>query len=208
MATLLRDWSYRYPWLYQTIAKTTALVVGGDRRLRHLPLQGIEIQPHDRVLDLCCGRGEATRYLVQKSDQVTGLDASPKALRVAQQQVPQATYVEGWAQQIPLPAHSFDLVHTSLALHELEPDVRIQVIKEAHRVLKPNGILALIDFHQPTTPLMWPGLAAFLGLFETETAWALIRENLAAIIQAEGFMIQTHTLHAGGSLQVIQAHKG
>lgn len=206
MATILRDWSYQYPWLYQAIAKTTALAVGGDRRLRQLPWQGIPIAPEDRVLDLCCGRGEATRYLVQCSQSVTGLDASPLALQVAQQQVPQATYVQGWAQGIPLPDQSFHLVHTSLALHELDPQVRRQTLQEVLRVLRPGGILALIDFHRPI-PLLWPGLATFLWLFETDTAWELIRADLSGILHEVGFEAIQQRLVAGGSLQIIQARR-
>ena len=207
MATILREWSYRYPWLYQGIAKTTALAVGGDARLRQLPLSGIPLYLDDHGLDLCCGRGEATRYLVQHCHHVTGLDASPKALQVAQQQVPQAQYVEGWAQAMPFSAASFDWVHTSLALHELQPQIRTQVLNEIHRVLKPQGILALIDFHRPQMPLMWPGLAVFLWLFETETAWQMIEQDLADQVTQAGFELLSQTFHAGGSLQVIQARR-
>ena len=53
MATFLRDWSYRFPWLYRSISRAAALAVGGYERLRRLPLQGIPIQPQDWVLDLC-----------------------------------------------------------------------------------------------------------------------------------------------------------
>lgn len=207
MATILRDWSYQYPWLYQSIAQTTALLVGGNARLRRLPLQGLQIDPQAQILDLCCGRGEATRFLLERSDHVTGLDASPKALKRARQDVPQAQYVEAFAQQMPFVDESFDLVHTSLALHELQPPIRRQAIQEIYRVLKPEGIFVTIDFHRPQLPLMWPGLALFLWMFETETAWDLLGQNLPQTLQEIGFSQCHQHLEVGGALQVIQAHK-
>ena len=43
MATFLRPLSYRYQWLYDAISRTAALAVGGERRFRHLALEGIVI---------------------------------------------------------------------------------------------------------------------------------------------------------------------
>ena len=207
MATPLRYLSYQYPWLYQTIAKTTALAVGGHRRFHQLPLKNLEISPSDRVLDLCCGRGEATEFLLERSERVTGLDASPKAIAYARAHVPQATYIEAFAQDIPLDNESFDFVHTSVALHEMPADTLRKILSESYRVLSPGGIFATIDFHRPTNPLMWPGLAAFLWIFETETSWQLLKENLPQLLKDTGFRTVTQTLHAGGILQVVQATK-
>jgi len=53
-----------------------ALSVGGEARFRQLALQGLTINPETKVLDLCCGSGQATQVLVQYSQDVTGLDAS------------------------------------------------------------------------------------------------------------------------------------
>src|SRR4028119_2312748 len=113
MATILREWSYRYQWLYDAIARLAALSVGGEARFRQLALQGLTIIPETKVLDLCCGSGQATGVLVEYFQDVTGLDASPLSLKRAQQNVPQAKYVEAFAEQMPFPDNSFDLVHTS-----------------------------------------------------------------------------------------------
>ncbi len=104
MATFLRDWSYRFPWLYRSISRTAALAVGGYARLRRLPLQGIPIQPQDRVLDLCCGPAEVTPLLAELCQNVVGVDASPKALAAARQRLPNVEFVEAFAQDLPFPA--------------------------------------------------------------------------------------------------------
>ena len=207
MATILRDWSYRYQWLYDSFSRLAALGVGGETRFRQLALEGLDITLETKVLDLCCGSGQTTRFLVARSRYVTGLDASPRSIQRAQQNVPQAEYVEAFAEAMPLPDNHFDLVHTSAALHEMEPAQLEQILQQVHRVLKPGGCFTLVDFHQPTNPLFVPGLSLFLLLFETETAWNLIRSDLAETLRQAEFKVVRQTLHAGGSLQVIQAEK-
>ncbi|MEB3273160.1 MAG: class I SAM-dependent methyltransferase [Prochlorothrix sp.] len=207
MATILRDWSYRYPWLYNGISRVAALSVGGEARFRRLALVGLKLGPEAVVLDLCCGAGQATQVLVQEFRRVTGLDASPRSLAAAQEVAPQAQYVQGFAEAMPLEASQFDLVHTSAALHEMEPEQLRQIVAEIHRVLKPGGMVTIADFHPPTQPIMWPGLAMFFWLFETETSWKFIKTDLGQLLTAQGFQIWEKALYAGGSLQVIQAQK-
>jgi SAM-dependent methyltransferase len=211
MATILRDWSYRYQWLYDGISHLAALAVGGEAKFRQLALKNVPVTPHMQVLDLCCGSGQATAYLVdrfsQPGTQITGLDASPRSIQRAQNNVPTATYVQGWAEAMPFSNDQFDVIHTSAALHEMKPDQLRQILQEVHRVLKPGGIFTFVDFHTPTNPLFVPGLYLFLVLFETETSWQLLQTNLLDLLHQTGFVGDERTLYAGGSLQAIQVKK-
>jgi demethylmenaquinone methyltransferase/2-methoxy-6-polyprenyl-1,4-benzoquinol methylase len=207
MATILRDLSYRYQWLYDAIARVAAISVGGEARFRQLALQGLTIHSDTHILDLCCGSGQATQFLVKYSQNVTGLDASPLSLQRARQNVPEAAYVEAFAEKMPFADHQFDVVHTSAALHEMQPEQLQAIIQEVYRVLKPGGVFTLVDFHAPTNLIFWPGLSIFLLLFETETAWQLIKTDLVDLLTKIGFDVNQPTLYAGGSLQVIQAKK-
>ena len=152
-------------------------------------------------------RGPDHQILSRSGAQVTGLDASPRAIERARGQVPQATFVEGWAEAMPLANASFDLVHSSAALHEMEPDQRRRIFAEVERVLKPGGQFVLVDFHRPQNPLFWPGLVLFLWLFETHTAWGMLAVDLEQELADLGFIDRHRQLYAGGSLQVIQATK-
>ena len=207
MATFLRSLSYQYQWLYDAISRLAALGVGGEKRFRQLALENMVINQDTKILDLCCGAGQTTQFLVQRSDNVTGLDISPVALARAKNKVPEAKYIEGLAQNIPLPDNHFDLVHTSAALHEMTPEELEQIFKEVYRILKPGGIFTLVDFHQPTNQFFWLPLVIFLWLFETETAWQLLKNNLRQNLTQQGFDVLNQSLYAGGSLQVIQAQK-
>ncbi|MEH1785033.1 MAG: class I SAM-dependent methyltransferase [Nostoc sp.] len=207
MATILRDWSYRYQWLYDGISRLAALSVGGEARFRQLALQGLTIHSDTQILDLCCGSGQTTQFLAKTSQNVIGLDASPKSLQRARQNVPEASYVEAFAQEMPFADNLFDLVHISVALHEMQPQQLQKIINEVYRVLKPGGVFTLVDFHAPTNPIFCPGVSIFLLLFETETAWELLKTDLAKLLTKTGFEVGKRTLYAGGSLQVIQAKK-
>jgi ubiquinone/menaquinone biosynthesis C-methylase UbiE len=207
MATILRDWSYRYQWLYDTVSALAALGVGGEGRFRQLFLRDLTINPAAKVLDLCCGSGQATQVLVKHFQDVTGLDASPFAIARSRQNVPTATYVEAFAESMPFSDRQFDLVLTSTAMHEMESPQLRQIIQEAFRVLKPNGCFVIVDFHKPKNPLFWLPLSTFLWLFETETAWELLKTDLTKILSEVGFTVESQRLYAGGSLQVLQAKK-
>ena len=207
MATILRTISYKHQWIYDTISRLAALGVGGEKRFRQLALEGLTINQDTRVLDLCCGAAPVTCLLVQHSQQVTGLDASPVALGRAAANAPQAKYVEGLAQDLPLADNSFDLVHTSAALHEMTPEEIAKILQEVYRVLRSGGIFTLVDFHRPTNWLFWPPLAIFMWLFETETAWQLLQTDLVKELKSVGFRECQQYLYGGGSLQVIQARK-
>jgi len=213
MATIFRDLSYRYQWLYDAIARLAALSVGGEARFRQLALQNLTLGAKTKILDLCCGSGQTTQFLVQYSQDVTGLDASPLSLQRARQNVPSAHYVEAFAESMPFPDSHFDLVHSSVAMHEMQPAQLRQIFQEVYRVLKPGGLFTLVDFHRPTNPVFWPGLAVFLWLFETETAWELIETDLGSLLAEMGFQAynaeatQQPKLYAGGSIQVIQVQK-
>ena len=207
MATILRDLSYRYQWLYDGISKVAASSVGGETKFRQLAYFNLEIKSDTQVLDLCCGSGQVTKFLVKFSENVIGLDASPLSLARARKNVPNARYIQAFAENIPLEDNTFDIVHTSAALHEMEYEQLQQIIKEVYRVLKPGGIFTLVDFHAPTNPIFWPGLAVFFWLFETQTAWQLLKVDLPGLLREYGFDVDAPILYAGGSLQVLQGRK-
>ncbi|MTJ49150.1 class I SAM-dependent methyltransferase [Dolichospermum sp. UHCC 0259] len=207
MATIFRDLSYRYQWLYDGISRLAAVTVGGEPRFRQLALQNLKLQSDTQILDLCCGSGQVTRFLVNFSENVTGLDASPLSIKRCQENVPNATYIKAFAEDMPFADNSFDVVHTSAALHEMQSEQLRKILKEVYRVLKPGGVFTLVDFHPPTNPIFWPGLAVFFWLFETQTAWELLKTDLPGLLRDFGFDVAKPSLYAGGSLQVIQSRK-
>ena len=207
MATFLRPLSYKYQWLYDGISRLASIPVGGETKFRQLALDNLAIDRETKILDLCCGKGQTTKFLVNYSDRVTGLDVSALAIQEAKKNVPQADYVESLAEELPFGDNSFDVVHTSVALHEMTTEQLEQIFAQVYRVLKPEGVFTFIDLHKPHNPIFIPGLAIFMWLFETETAWQLIKTDLSQKLSEAKFNSINKKVFAGGSLQVIQAIK-
>lgn len=208
MATIFRAWSHRYRWFHGCVSWLAALTVGGKAKFSRLALEGLEITSDMHVLDLCCGSGQTTRLLVAQSAHVVGLDASPAAIEQAMQNAPTAKYVQGWAEAMPFGNEQFDLVHASVALHEMRPVQLWRVLQEVHRILKPGGTFSFVDFHSPFNWLYILSLDLFLFLFENDTAWQFIKTDLLDLLARVGFQYANQHLRASGSLQVVQAYKG
>ena len=103
------------------------------------------------VLDIGTGSGLFAEQFAGQGLQVTGLDANPQMLPVAQQYVPSGIFREGEAEKLPFPKGSFDLVFMGLLLHETD-DI-LAALKEAHRVtLKRLAILEWVDEEQSFGP--------------------------------------------------------
>ncbi|HZO62140.1 MAG TPA: class I SAM-dependent methyltransferase, partial [Gaiellaceae bacterium] len=87
--------------------------------------------PPKRTFDIACGTGFMTRHL---RGEITGLDQSDAMLEVAREQVPQATFVQGDALDLPFEDGAFERIFTSYFYCHLEEDDRRRFLAEARRV--------------------------------------------------------------------------
>lgn len=113
-------------------------VASTDVRLRAVravlgPLQG------KRILDLGCGKGRFSSRLVSERAHVVGLDISHAMLAEA----PDLNRVRGTASRLPFSDQAFNCV-VAIELFEHLPDVE-RALVEVRRVLKPGGIVAIVD---------------------------------------------------------------
>jgi len=105
-----------------------------------------DLRPGQRVLDIAAGRGAVAgpaARAVGPRGAVLAIDGSPNMLRALARDfgdVPQIETREMDAHHLTFPDASFDAVTCGLAFHIMaDPG---QVIAEAHRVLRPGGLLA------------------------------------------------------------------
>lgn len=206
MTSFLRPLAYRYRWIYDTVTAVSSLSVGGVEHLRGLGVDALhsKLQTGAAVLDLCCGSGEAAAPWLAKGFQVTGLDVSPLALSLAAQRHPDLIRVEGLAEDPPLADASFDAIQLSVALHEFPRREREQVLQSCLRILKPGGWLVLVDLH-PAGPWLQIPQQIFCTLFETDTATAMLEDDLPSQLAQLGFINVEQELLAGRALQRITA---
>ena len=87
--------------------------------------------PPARTLDVACGTGFITQHL---RGEITGLDQSPDMLALAQERLPDSTFVIGDALDLLFPDDSFDRVFASYFYCHLEEPERRRFVAEARRV--------------------------------------------------------------------------
>ena len=206
MTSFLRPLAYRYRWIYDTVTAVSSLSVGGVERLRGLGLEALRphLKPGAAVLDFCCGSGEAAAPWLAAGYAVTGLDVSPRALDLAAQRHPTLERVEGLAEDPPLADASFNAIQLSVALHEFPRNDRERVLRSALRLLEPGGWLVVVDLH-PAGPWLKLPQQLFCALFETDTASAMLEDDLPSQLEQLGFSSVSQELLAGQALQRITA---
>ena len=126
----------------------------------------------DDVLDVGCSTGVSTRYLARAfpNAQVLGLDLSPNFLSVAllRQEhdkecraifeehldvLDNVSYVHANFEHSGLPDASLDLILLQFIAHELPAEPTVAMAKEAMRLLRPGGVVGLID-NDPESPVI------------------------------------------------------
>ena len=91
------------------------------------------------------------------------------------------------AEAIPSADESFDAVTSVFLTHELPPDVRRTVIGECARVLKPGGILILLDSLQRGDQDSYDGLLDWFPEAYHEPYYeSYLDEDFAAIAREHG----------------------
>lgn len=101
--------------------------------------------PPGRVLDLGAGTGAAAPIFDDR--QVVALDPAPEMLTVN----PARLRVIGAGERLPFEGGSFDGVFSAYVLRNL--DSIPATLAEVHRVLRPGGVLAVVDLGRPEAPL-------------------------------------------------------
>src|SRR3989304_5814361 len=142
-----------------------------DTRYKRRLIEQAGIQASHHVLDLGCGTGTLAIMVkeAQPDAQVTGLDADPEMLKVANIKTARKAinikFDRGMTNEMPYPDASFDRVLSSIMIHHLKTPDKEKTAQEVCRVLKPGGQLHVIDFGKPVT-LYGKLLGPFLHKFE------------------------------------------
>lgn len=124
-----------------------------------------------KALDLGCGPGALSYALAETADplaEIHGVDISDDQLNYARAHAGgfscRLEFHHASMDELPFPDASFDLVMTSMALHETPPAVRRRAVAETARVLKHGGRFVLVDWSRPRFGLwglLWFPLVRF-----------------------------------------------
>jgi demethylmenaquinone methyltransferase/2-methoxy-6-polyprenyl-1,4-benzoquinol methylase len=114
------------------------------------------IRKGQKILDLGCGTGALTIRAAQKAAKVKGIDINSQMLEIAQNRAAEANLAQnvelcemGVAELGGEESESYDIVMSGLCFSELTEDELAYTLREAKRILKPEGLLLIADEVRP-----------------------------------------------------------
>lgn len=95
------------------------------------------------ILDLGCGSGNDTLYLLRKGKQVYAVDQSENAIRNITKNFPEVAEakVMNMLDGIDYPDNTFDIVIADLSLHYFDASTTHRILSDIRRILRPGGHL-------------------------------------------------------------------
>lgn len=161
------------------------LMEARNRRMNEWAIALLDIQPHDYILEIGFGAGSSIARAAALATEgfVAGIDHSPDSVKRASRRnraAIRARRVElrqGDAASLPYPDSMFDKAFCCGVIYYL-PDPNI-ALREARRVLKPGGVLAVLARQ--------PGALAQNPVFAEAGYRAYHADDLLALLRQAGF---------------------
>lgn len=117
-----------------------------------LPKQTFEIlkkykESIETIVDIGCGTGLSTKVCEEFAKNVIGIDPSEDMLTLAKKkESSKLKFIQGTGEKTYLPDSMADIVICSQAFHWMKKE---ETLNEVYRILKPNGIFAIIYAKYP-----------------------------------------------------------
>ncbi|MFX1298714.1 MAG: class I SAM-dependent methyltransferase [Promethearchaeota archaeon] len=175
------------------------MLFGLEKKLRLMIFNMQKFYNNDKILDLCCGTGAMSfliAEMVRGDVKILGVDLSDGQLREAtkKNKYKNVKFMKMNALKLNFEDNYFTKVIISLALHEMPREVRYAVLKEVKRVLKPNGLVTIIEHNEPSRTFWRIQYLGYIGYWlpfspEAETSKDLVRHGLVRELIESGFEI-------------------
>lgn len=180
-----------------------------------VPTAVADLRPGETVLDLGSGAGADVLISARRvlpGGRVIGLDMTVEMLDLARCNAADAgvsnvEFLEGYLEEIPLPAGSVDVIISNCVIN-LAADKRL-VLAEAARVLRPGGRIAVSDVVADTD--IDDATRADMTEWTGCIAGALTRDELLQALGDSGFVdveiTDTHRVHEHAAAALIRARR-
>ncbi|MBU4032395.1 MAG: class I SAM-dependent methyltransferase [Candidatus Thermoplasmatota archaeon] len=121
------------------------------------------------VLEVGCGNGRVSVMIAPFVKSLIAIDPDEEQLNIARSKIPHVDFRHGSGEALEFPAESFDIVTFTFSLHHQDT---ARSVAEAHRVLRPFGLLLAIE------PSVEGEVHRFFRAFRNED------RQIAAVIEA------------------------
>ena len=172
---------------YKLIARVYDLLdVFYFRNFERSPIKAVieDIAPKDKILDLCTGTATNAINISKllPTTNIVGVDLSKNMLQIAKEKIEIAgieniNLYEMDATKMNFESESFDKILISLVLHEMDEELRSEIISEAKRVLKKDGTFLITEWER-SPKLFRRFLFMPIHLLEPKTSREFIAKDL------------------------------
>lgn len=146
-------------WRYDRL--NHLLSAGLDKRWRRHAVRELRLTASDRVIDVCSGTADLAIESVSGAGgarSVVGVDFSGAMLAIGLDKIRRAglasrvSLARGDAMALPFPDGAFDAATIAFGIRNVADPMA--ACAELHRVLRPRGRLAILEFGMPETPIL------------------------------------------------------
>ena len=164
-----------YKYLSKVYDQINPFIWNEEMRTEALDL--LDIEEGDRILDVGCGTGFATEGLLERTENVYGLDQSVHQMEKAWQKFgkrDRVRFYRGDAERLPFENDTFDIVWSSGSI-EYWPDP-IAALVECRRIAKPGGQVLIVGPNYPSNTVFQKLADAFMLFYGTDEADRMFEE--------------------------------
>jgi len=196
-------WFGRHPGVYE---KTDVFM----KYLRSKAASRLLAGPKLKILDIATGTGSQGYEFALLGHSVIGIDLDLKMLLKAQNKQNERLdlgFLHADVTNMPLAANQFDMAVISFAMHDVPQAIGLGLLVEASRVIKPEGVIYIIDYEEPRFTAAAKILYRIALLYESPNFKPFIQTGLKSYwIQTGLEMIQKERL-AWGAVQLVRLMK-
>lgn len=119
---------------------------GLHRAVKSDAISLLDIRPHIKILDACCGTGDIAELIKTKEHltDITGIDFSENMLSIAKKRIKDVNFIKGDITATNFPSESFNIVAMSFGLRNIQNPEK--ALYEINRILKTGGEFLHLDF--------------------------------------------------------------
>ena len=187
-----------------------AMTIGVDKWWRHVAVNKVALPKPVKILDLATGTGDLAIAVARRLPEasITGVDLSEKMLNIAARKIDESglkqriPLVQADGTALPFPDASFDCVTIAYGIRNFE-DIE-KGYREMLRVLKPGGIIVVLELSTPTNALALCGYRFYTrwvipvvgrAVSRDCRAYSYLPESIAAVPQRHNM---TAIMHKAG----------
>ncbi len=127
-------------------------------------MENLDFNGEGKLLEIGGGTGRFAAYFLDKVHEVIIIEPAEKMLRQIHISYPEIEAIKGYAEELPFDDNSIDYVIVSDAFHHWSK--QLDGLKEAYRVLKKDGFIAMEEIHPRTNwgrLIRWMEKLALMG---------------------------------------------